>query len=78
MGEDMIVIAAATAVLALAVGRYLGRRGLILASLLVFVGTCAVLYGRYEGAAYVFYVILNLAIFEVLAVAMMLFRPAVR
>lgn len=78
MGEDMIVIAAVTAVLALAVGRYLGRRGLILASLLVFIGTCAVLYGRYDGVAYVFNVILNVAIFEVLAVAMMLFRPAMR
>jgi hypothetical protein len=74
----MIVIAAVTAVLALAVGRYLGRRGLILASLLVFMGTCVILFGRYEGGAYVFNVILNVAIFEILAVAMMLFRPAVK
>jgi len=74
----MIVIIAVTAVLALAVGRYVGRRGLIFCSIIVFAVTALLLMSRYDGLTYVFFLALNVAIFEVLAVTMMLFLPAAK
>lgn len=74
----MIIIATVTALLALVVGRYAGRRGLIAASIAVFVGSAIILAGQYEGVTYVLLLVLNVAIFEILAVSMMLFFPAER
>lgn len=78
MEMDVITIAAVTAALALAVGRYVDRRGLIIASLAVFAGSAIVLAGSYDGMTYVLFLGLNVAIFEVLAVGMMLFLPKAR
>ena len=69
------MIAIVTALLALVVGRYAGRRGLIVASLLVCVGSAIILAGRYEGLAYALFLVLNVAIFEIVAVSVMLFFP---
>jgi uncharacterized membrane protein len=76
MDGYFMLVAAVTAVLGLAVGRYAGRRGLFVASIAVLAGTAYALAGHFGGTAYVLLVILNLAIFEVIAVSMMLFRPA--
>lgn len=72
----MLLVAAITAIIAVAVGRYVDRRGLIIATLVVLAGTAIVLAGRYGIVAYVLFIALNVAIFEVIAVAMMLFLPA--
>jgi hypothetical protein len=74
----MILIATVTALLALFVGRYAGRRGLIAASIVVFLGSAVILAGQYEGLTYVLFLVLNVAIFEILAVSMMLFFPSER
>jgi hypothetical protein len=73
---NMIVIAAVTAAIAFVVGRYAGRRGLIIASLVVLAGSAIVLASRYDGFSYVIFVILNVAIFEIVAVFTMLVLPA--
>jgi hypothetical protein len=72
----MITIAAVTAVLALIAGRYIGRGGLIVGSVLVLAATAFLLWGQHDGLSYVLLVILNVAIFQILAVCMMLFWPS--
>lgn len=75
LGRVMIVIATVTALFALVVGRYAGRRGLIVASLLVCAVSAIVLAGQYDGLAYALFLVLNVAIFEIVAVSVMLFFP---
>jgi hypothetical protein len=76
MGQEMITIAAVTAVLALLVGRFIGRVGLVIASIVVLAASAALLWEQYDGLSYVLLVILNVAIFQILAVCMMLFWPS--
>ena len=71
----MITIATITAILALLAGRFIGRRGLIVASILVLAATAFLLAGRHDAPTYVLLVILNVAIFQIIAVCMMLFWP---
>jgi hypothetical protein len=74
----MLILATVTALLALVVGRYAGRRGLIVASIAVFAGSAVILASQYEGLTYVLFLVLNVAIFEILAVSTMLFFPSER
>ena len=77
-GLEMITIAAITAVLALLAGRFIDRRGLIVASILVLAVTAFLLAGKHDGLTYVLLVILNVAIFQIIAVCMMMFWPRAR
>jgi len=72
-----ILIFAVTAILALVVGRYADRRGLVIASLVVLVGSAIVLADFYDGMSFVLFLVLNVALFEIVVVCMMLFAPAV-
>jgi len=74
----MLILATITAALGIIVGRYADRRGLIAASIAVCVGTAVFLAGRQEGLSYLLYLVLNVTLFQVLAVSMMLFWPAAR
>ncbi len=76
LGRVMLLIVTITAIIAVVIGRYAGRRGLIGASLAVCAGSAIILAGQYEGMTYLLLLVLNVALFQILAVSMMLFFPA--
>ena len=78
MSGELVLIAAVTAVLGIAVGRYGGRRALIVTSLVVLGATAFFLYGSHDGMSYLLLVVLNVSLFEIVAVSAMLFFPASR
>ena len=73
----MVVVLICTFVLAFLVGRHTNARGLVLASAAVLFASAAILTQMYDGVALWLLTMLNVATFEIVAVALMLLLPSV-
>lgn len=73
----MVVVLICTFVLAFLVGRHTNARGLVVASAAVLFASTAVLAQMYSGVALWLLIALNVAAFEIVAVALMLLLPSV-
>jgi hypothetical protein len=73
----MILLVVCTFILAVLVGRHTNARGLIVASTAVLLGSVVVLAPQNDGFALWLLTVLNVAVFEIIAVTLMLLLPSV-